>query len=122
VLVHGGGFLPYAVGRLSHGREARGVAPDLLRRPEEYLDRFFLGSEIRFEHSSEANTWVSNNLRRALTPDIWSKCSWVSTMSNFVTLRWASCFEILPECRSAGSTITAARLSGASTMYAFDMQ
>ncbi|MCU1666219.1 MAG: aminocarboxymuconate-semialdehyde decarboxylase [Pseudonocardiales bacterium] len=46
VLVHGGGYLPYAVGRLSHGRAARGVAPELLRGPEDYLDRFFFDTVV----------------------------------------------------------------------------
>jgi aminocarboxymuconate-semialdehyde decarboxylase len=46
VLVHGGGYLPYAVGRLSHGRTARGVVPELLRAPEDYLDRFFFDTVV----------------------------------------------------------------------------
>lgn len=40
VLVHGGGYLPYAVGRIGHGRRARNVAPTLAREPVEYLHRF----------------------------------------------------------------------------------
>ena len=40
ILVHGGGYLPYAVGRMTHGRLARGVARDLHREPVDYLDRF----------------------------------------------------------------------------------
>jgi aminocarboxymuconate-semialdehyde decarboxylase len=40
VLVHGGGYLPYAVGRIGHGRRARNVASTLAREPVDYLDRF----------------------------------------------------------------------------------
>ncbi|MGH9104171.1 MAG: amidohydrolase family protein [Acidimicrobiales bacterium] len=40
ILLHGGGFLPYAAGRMTHGARARQVAPQLRRRPAEYLDRF----------------------------------------------------------------------------------
>jgi aminocarboxymuconate-semialdehyde decarboxylase len=41
ILVHGGGYLPYAAGRMTHGRRSRGVAPDLRREPLRYLDRFY---------------------------------------------------------------------------------
>jgi len=40
ILLHGGGYLPYAVARMTHGRRARGIAPDLQREPVDYLDRF----------------------------------------------------------------------------------
>lgn len=40
-LVHGGGFVPYQVGRWDHGWSARAeVAPDLPQAPSSYLDRF----------------------------------------------------------------------------------
>jgi len=41
ILVHGGGYLPQAVSRMTHGRRARGVAPALAREPIDYLDRFY---------------------------------------------------------------------------------
>jgi aminocarboxymuconate-semialdehyde decarboxylase len=41
VLLHGGGYFPYAVGRLDHGRKARGVARKLKQAPAEYLQRFY---------------------------------------------------------------------------------
>jgi aminocarboxymuconate-semialdehyde decarboxylase len=40
ILVHGGGYLPQAASRMTHGRRARGVAPDLAREPIDYLSRF----------------------------------------------------------------------------------
>ena len=40
ILVHGGGYLPQAVSRMTHGRRARGVAPGLAREPVNYLGRF----------------------------------------------------------------------------------
>lgn len=46
VLVHGGGYLPYALGRIGHGRRARGVAPELAREPAEYLDRFHVDTIV----------------------------------------------------------------------------
>lgn len=41
ILVHGGGYFPHAVGRLTHGRKARGVVPELKQSPAEYLKRFY---------------------------------------------------------------------------------
>lgn len=41
ILLHGGGYFPYAVGRLTHGRKARGVAQELEHAPAEYLKRFY---------------------------------------------------------------------------------
>lgn len=40
VLVHGGGYLPYAVGRLDHGHRVRSEAKAPKRPPSAYLDRF----------------------------------------------------------------------------------
>lgn len=41
VLMHGGGFLPYQVGRLDHGHRVRPEAKGCLHPPSTYLDRFF---------------------------------------------------------------------------------
>ena len=41
ILLHGGGYLPYAAGRLTHGRQARYVAPRLRHEPADYLGRFY---------------------------------------------------------------------------------
>jgi aminocarboxymuconate-semialdehyde decarboxylase len=41
ILLHGGGYLAQAAGRMTHGRRARGVAPRLRREPADYLDRFY---------------------------------------------------------------------------------
>jgi aminocarboxymuconate-semialdehyde decarboxylase len=41
ILLHGGGYFPHAIGRLTHGRQARGVVPDLEQAPAEYLKRFY---------------------------------------------------------------------------------
>lgn len=49
ILVHGGGYLPYACGRLTHGRRARAVAPNLRREPADYLDRFFYDTVV-YDH------------------------------------------------------------------------
>jgi aminocarboxymuconate-semialdehyde decarboxylase len=46
VLVHGGGYLPYALGRITHGRTAWGVAGGLAREPREYLDRFHVDTIV----------------------------------------------------------------------------
>lgn len=46
VLVHGGGYLPHALGRMTHGHTARGVAPTLRRTPAAYLDRFHLDTIV----------------------------------------------------------------------------
>lgn len=40
VLVHGGGYLPYAVGRLDHGHRVRSEAQAPKKLPSAYLDRF----------------------------------------------------------------------------------
>lgn len=40
VLVHGGGYLPYAVGRLDHGHQVRPEAKGSKRPPSAYLNRF----------------------------------------------------------------------------------
>ncbi len=40
VLLHGGGYLPYAVGRLDHGYQVRPETKEPQRRPSEYLNRF----------------------------------------------------------------------------------
>lgn len=40
VLVHGGGYLPYAVGRLDHGHKVRSEAKGAKRPPSAYLNRF----------------------------------------------------------------------------------
>ncbi|MGI9556986.1 MAG: amidohydrolase family protein [Solirubrobacterales bacterium] len=43
VLVHGGGFLPYQVGRLDHSWEVREEPKvNIDKRPSEYLDRFWM--------------------------------------------------------------------------------
>jgi aminocarboxymuconate-semialdehyde decarboxylase len=41
ILLHGGGYLAQAAGRMTHGRRARGVAPQLRREPAGYLRRFY---------------------------------------------------------------------------------
>ncbi|HEY7143658.1 MAG TPA: amidohydrolase family protein [Streptosporangiaceae bacterium] len=41
ILVHGGGYLPFAAGRMTHGRRARRVAPRLRHDPADYLSRFY---------------------------------------------------------------------------------
>ncbi|WDL97572.1 amidohydrolase family protein [Alicyclobacillus sp. ALC3] len=40
VLVHGGGYLPYAVGRLDHGHQVRPEAKSVRMLPSSYLHRF----------------------------------------------------------------------------------
>lgn len=40
ILVHGGGYFPYAVGRLGHGYHARPIGRTIAREPADYLDRF----------------------------------------------------------------------------------
>jgi aminocarboxymuconate-semialdehyde decarboxylase len=49
ILVHGGGYLPYASSRLTHGWRARAVAPNLQREPADYLDRFFYDTVV-YDH------------------------------------------------------------------------
>lgn len=46
VLVHGGGYLPYALGRVTHGRAARGVVTTLAQPPQAYLDRFVVDTIV----------------------------------------------------------------------------
>lgn len=46
ILVHGGGYLPYAVGRLTHGRLARKISPELRLQPTEYLQRFYFDTVV----------------------------------------------------------------------------
>ncbi len=41
VLMHGGGFLPYQIGRLDHGHRVRPEAKGCQHPPSSYLDRFF---------------------------------------------------------------------------------
>jgi aminocarboxymuconate-semialdehyde decarboxylase len=41
ILLHGGGYLAQAAGRMTHGWRARNVAPQLHREPADYLDRFY---------------------------------------------------------------------------------
>ncbi len=46
ILLHGGGYLPYAVGRLSHGRRVRHQAPELAADPIDYLRRFYYDTVV----------------------------------------------------------------------------
>jgi aminocarboxymuconate-semialdehyde decarboxylase len=56
VLVHGGGFLPYQIGRLDHGWKVRPEAKvKLARPPSEYLDRFFFDT---ITHHDGALAWL----------------------------------------------------------------
>jgi aminocarboxymuconate-semialdehyde decarboxylase len=41
VLMHGGGYLPYQIGRLDHGHRVRPEARGCARPPSAYLDRFW---------------------------------------------------------------------------------
>jgi len=41
VLMHGGGYLPYQIGRLDHGHRARPEARGCAHPPSAYLDRFW---------------------------------------------------------------------------------
>jgi aminocarboxymuconate-semialdehyde decarboxylase len=41
VLTHGGGYLPYQIGRLDHGHQVRPEASGCARPPAVYLDRFW---------------------------------------------------------------------------------
>ena len=57
VLVHGGGFLPYQIGRLDHGWQVRPEAKSQLGAPpSEYLDRFFFDS---ITHHDGALAWLA---------------------------------------------------------------
>lgn len=56
VLVHGGGFLPYQLGRLDHGWKVRDEPKVKLdRRPSEYIDRFWFDS---ITHNDHALRWL----------------------------------------------------------------
>ncbi len=46
VLVHGGGYLPYAIGRLDHGYAVRAEAQKPQRLPSSYLSRFVYDSLV----------------------------------------------------------------------------
>jgi aminocarboxymuconate-semialdehyde decarboxylase len=41
VLLHGGGYLPYQIGRLDHGHRVRPEARGSAHAPSAYLDRFW---------------------------------------------------------------------------------
>lgn len=51
VLVHGGGYLPYQVGRLDHGHDVRPEAKACQERPSSYLRRFLFDT---LAHSAPA--------------------------------------------------------------------
>ncbi len=56
VLVHGGGFLPYQIGRLDHGWSVRDeTSAELERPPGEYLDRFHFDT---ITHHDAALRWL----------------------------------------------------------------
>jgi aminocarboxymuconate-semialdehyde decarboxylase len=56
LLVHGGGFLPYQIGRLDHGWSVRNEPKALLdRAPSEYLDRFHFDT---ITHHDAALRWL----------------------------------------------------------------
>jgi aminocarboxymuconate-semialdehyde decarboxylase len=56
VLVHGGGFLPYQLGRFDHGWTVRGEArSNIDRRPSEYIDRFYFDT---ITHGDSALRWL----------------------------------------------------------------
>lgn len=55
VLVHGGGHLPYQVGRLDHGYRVRPEAKQPAHPPSEYLRRFHYDS---LTHSPTATRWL----------------------------------------------------------------
>ncbi|MCW2882560.1 MAG: Aminocarboxymuconate-semialdehyde decarboxylase [Sphaerisporangium sp.] len=55
VLVHGGGHLPYQVGRLDHGHRVRPEARGCDRPPSDYLRRFHYDT---LTHSPEATGWL----------------------------------------------------------------
>ncbi len=47
LLVHGGGFLPYQIGRLDHGFHVRAEARRYIKRPPSaYLDRFYFDTVV----------------------------------------------------------------------------
>jgi aminocarboxymuconate-semialdehyde decarboxylase len=56
LLVHGGGFLPYQLGRLDHGWSVRPEPKKHIdRRPSEYIDRFFFDT---ITHGDSALRWL----------------------------------------------------------------
>lgn len=55
VLFHGGGHLPYQIGRLDHGHRVRPEAAKPRHAPSEYLRRFHFDS---LTHSVEATRWL----------------------------------------------------------------
>ena len=56
ILVHGGGFLPYQLGRLDHGWKVRGEARGRIDRPpSDYIKRFFFDT---ITHSDVALGWL----------------------------------------------------------------
>lgn len=55
VLVHGGGHLPYQIGRLDHGHRVRPEAGEPDHAPSEYLRRFHYDS---LTHSTDSTRWL----------------------------------------------------------------
>ncbi|WP_147916292.1 amidohydrolase family protein [Ruania zhangjianzhongii] len=55
VLVHGGGHLPFQIGRLDHGHRVRPEAKRPRRPPSEYLRRFHYDT---LTHSRESTDWL----------------------------------------------------------------
>jgi aminocarboxymuconate-semialdehyde decarboxylase len=55
VLVHGGGHLPYQIGRLDHGHRVRPEAALPKHAPSEYLRRFHFDS---LTHSTDSTRWL----------------------------------------------------------------
>lgn len=55
VLVHGGGHLPYQIGRLDHGHRVRPEAKAPHHAPSEYLKRFHYDT---LTHRAEATGWL----------------------------------------------------------------
>jgi aminocarboxymuconate-semialdehyde decarboxylase len=57
LLVHGGGFLPYQVGRLDHGWRVRPEPKERISKPPtEYLDHFYFDT---ITHNDEALAWLA---------------------------------------------------------------
>lgn len=55
VLVHGGGHLPYQIGRLDHGHRVRPEAAGSARPPSQYLRRFHYDT---LTHRPESTRWL----------------------------------------------------------------
>ncbi|HEY9389362.1 MAG TPA: amidohydrolase family protein [Mycobacteriales bacterium] len=55
VLVHGGGHLPYQIGRLDHGHRVRSEASGPVRPPSEYLRRFHYDT---LTHRPSSTAWL----------------------------------------------------------------